>query len=141
MYMPCDTRCVLNVSTTGAGYESLKKTHPNIDYLGKCTLVYPGKTPDVRMPSCGRVLVRVPSRVAGTHGVVQCVVECGTDSSAQKPMACSKIDEAMLMDVLVLMCGCEAWRDRPVNIRCCTCMTMHACHGVRVGARVHSRGH
>eukprot|EP00041_Stephanoeca_diplocostata_P004926 m.53569 g.53569 ORF g.53569 m.53569 type:complete len:350 (-) comp15451_c0_seq2:847-1896(-) len=34
----------------GHGYASLKKTHPNIDYLGKCTLVYPETTRHPRAP-------------------------------------------------------------------------------------------
>eukprot|EP00040_Diaphanoeca_grandis_P024110 m.132163 g.132163 ORF g.132163 m.132163 type:complete len:374 (+) comp29594_c0_seq1:186-1307(+) len=35
-----------NAPNLGKGYESLKKTHPNLDYLGKCKLVYaPGESP------------------------------------------------------------------------------------------------
>lgn len=29
-----------NAPELGRGYDSFKKTHPNLDYLGKCTLVY-----------------------------------------------------------------------------------------------------
>jgi len=55
----------------GNGYEALKKSHPNIDYLGKCELVYPDGDHEVRQVAHKQAVVEQPNRVNRGNSVKQ----------------------------------------------------------------------